>query len=201
MKYEGQIETYRFLGDSFVNKAKRIVKGEPIETYTQTDIIAAFNDKKHLVCGGSKLHTGKNDPCVRYMIYFGKEKKNPAQIIKIVVDKESIEKGNINALAIDSLCQYAIRVNKRNNKKLAMSAIAGTLGGLVLAGSLIGGMIWADQKEGEIQNKKVEDYQEWLKEQRIENDTYKSWLEEQGLIVEDNINNNIDLEQTHGRSY
>ena len=152
MKYEGQIETYRFIGDSSVNEAKRIVKGEPITTYAQTEIIAAFNNNKSLVCGGSKIATDKNNPSVGYMIYFGKEKINPDQIIKIVIDKESIEKGDVNALAIDSLCQYAIRVNKKNNKKLAMGAIAGTLGGLVLAGSLIGAMIWADQKEGENQN-------------------------------------------------
>lgn len=200
MKYEGQIETYRFIGDSTVNQAKKIVKGEPTETYAQTDIIDAFNNNKSLVCGGNKLITGKNDSRLGYIIYFGKEKSNPDQIIKIVLDKEVFEKGDVNALAIDNLCQYAIRVNKRNNKKLAVAAIAGTLGGLVVAGSLVGAMIWADKKEGEIQNEKTEDYQEWLREERMENGTYKSWLEEQGLLDEESINEVLE-EKTNGRSY
>lgn len=187
MKYEGQIEKYRFIGDSTTNKAKRIVKGEPTELFSQTDIIEAFNNNKSLVCGGSKLITGKNDSRVGYIIYFGKEKSNPDQIIKIILDKEVLEKGDVNALAIDSLCQYAIRVNKKNNKKLAISAIAGTLAGIGLAGAIVGGLIYADKKEGKIRDKEISDYQSWLQEQRMENGTYKSWLEKQGLIDEDSI--------------
>lgn len=201
MKYEGQRETFKFIGDSAGNKAKRIVKGEPTETYTQTDIIAAFNDNKGLICGGSKLNTGKDSPSIAYMIYFGKEKSNPEQIIKIIINKSMIEKGDINTLAIDSLCQYSLRVNKKNNKKLILGTIAGTLGGLVLAGSMLGGLVWADKKESEIQNKKAEDHQEWLTEQRIGNGTYKSWLEEQGLIDEESVNEVINSELTSGRSY
>lgn len=201
MKYERQIETYRFIGDSSVNKAKKMVKGEPTKAYTQTDIIAAFNNNKHLVCGGNKLITGKNDPRVGYVIYFGTSKSEPEQIIKIVIDKEMVEKGDVNALAIDSLCQYSLRVNKKNNKKLVLGAIAGTLGGLVVAGSLIGGMIWAGKQEGKVQAKETEDYQKWLTEQRMEEETYKSWLEEKGLIVAENVDEIINSEQTKGRSY
>lgn len=201
MKYEGQIETYKFIGDSSVNRAKKNVKGQPTETYMQTDIIAAFNDNKNLICGGSKLITGKDDSRMGYVVFFGKEKTNPEQIIKIIIDKKTIEKGDVNALAIDSLCQYALRVNKKNNKKLAMSAIAGTLGGLVVAGALVGSMIWADKKEDEIRNKNSEDYQEWLREERMENGTYRSWLEEQGLLDEESINEIINPEQTNVRSY
>lgn len=201
MKYESQIETYRFIGDSSSNKAKKIVKGKPTETYTQTGIISAFNENKHLVCGGSKLITGKNDPRIGYVVYFGKSRSNPDQIIKIVIDKEMIEKGDVNALAIDSLCQYSLKVNKKNNKKLATGAIAGTLGGLVVAGALVGGMFWASKKEDDMKNKDSQNYQEWLHEQRIENGTYKSWLEEQGLIDEESINEVINPEQTNGRSY
>lgn len=200
MKYDGQIENYRFIGDSTTNKVRRMVKGEPTTLFSQTDIISVLNNNKNLVCGGSKLTTGKNDSRIGYIIYFGKEKFNPDQIIKIIIDKEVLEKGDVNALAIDSLCQYAIRVNKKNNKKLAISAIAGTLAGLGLAGAIVGGIIYADKKESKIQDKKNQEYQEWLQEQRMENGTYKSWLEEQGLIDEDSINEVLS-EQTNRRSY
>lgn len=201
MKYESQIETYRFVGNSITNKAKKIVNGKTVAMYTQTGIIDTFNENKHLVCGGSKLFSKKNDSRVGYMVYFGKDKTNPDQIIKIVLEKESLDKGDVNALAIDSLCQHAIRINKINNKKIALVTTASVLGGLVIAGSLIGGMIWADQKEGEVQNKKVESHQDWLTEQRMENGTYKSWLEEQGLIDEESVNEVLNSEQTNGRSY
>lgn len=200
MKYEGQRETYRFIGDSTTNQAKRMVKGEPIQTFTQTSIIEAFNDNKNFICGGSKLLTGKNDSRVGYMVYFGNDKTNPEQIINIVLDKDVLESGDVNALAIDSLCQYAIRVNNKNNKKLALAAIAGTLGGLVVAGSLIGGLIWADSKEQNLQEEKANEYQGWLHQERMENGTYKSWLEEQNLIDMDSVNEVLE-ENVNRRSF
>ncbi len=200
MKYSGEIETYRFIGDSTINKAKKLVNGKATATYTQTGIINTFNNNKHLVCGGSKLMVGKNDARIGYVVYFGKEKSNPEQIIKIILDKEALEKGDVNALAIDNLCQYSIKVNKRNNKKLAISAVAGTLGGLVVVGSLLVGIMLADKKKSEHRKNDVEEYQEWLHEQQMENGTYKSWLEEQGLIDNDSVDE-IFAEKTNGRSY
>lgn len=200
MKYEGQIETYRFIGDSSVNRAKKMVKGEPTQTYTQSQIIEVLNNNKHLVCGGSKLKAKKNDTRLGYAIYYGKDKTNPDQIIKIVLDKESLEKGDVNALAIDSICQHSIRINKINNKKLALYAVAGTLGGLVIAGSLMMGMMLADKEESKQRKSDVEEYQQWLHEQRIENGTYKSLLEEQGLIDSDSVDE-ILAAKTNGRSF
>lgn len=199
MKYEGEIEKYHFVGDSKKNIAKRIVKGEPVSSYTQTGIIEAFNSNKNLVCGGSKINMGENNTRVGYIIYFGKEKSNPDQIIKIILDKEMLEKGDINALAIDSLCQYAIRINKKNNKKLAIMAGASVLAAIGLAGALIGGLMWASEKEQEIQDKETRNYQDWLQEQRMENGTYKSWLEEQGLIDEESVNEVLEV-KTNRRS-
>ena len=200
MKYNGEIETFRFVGDSTTNKAKKMINGKTVATYTQTGIIDTFNKNKHLVCGGSKLISKKNDSRIGYMVYFGKDKTDLDQIIKIVLDKESLEKGDINALAIDSLCQHAIRINKINNKKIALVATASVLGGLVVAGSLIGGMIWADKEETKNRKSDIEEYQEWLHEQRMENGTYKSWLEEQGLIDGDNVDEILN-EKTNGRSF
>ena len=200
MKYESQIETYRFVGNSITNKAKKIVNGKTVAMYTQTGIIDTFNENKHLVCGGSKLFSKKNDSRVGYMVYFGKDKTNPDQIIKIVLEKESLDKGDVNALAIDSLCQHAIRINKINNKKIALVTTASVLGGLVIAGSLIGGMILADKEESKNRKSDVEEYQQWLHEQRMENGTYKSWLEEQGLIDSDSVDEILN-EKTNGRSF
>ena len=111
-----------------------------------------------------------------------------------------IEKGDVNALAIDSLCQYSIRVNKKNNKKLAVAAIASVLAGLGVAGAIVSGMIWADKKEQKMEEEKINNHQEWLHQERMENGTYKSWLEEQGLLDESSINEVLE-EKASGRSY
>ena len=140
------IETYRFIGDSSVNKAKCIENGKTVGMYTQTDIIAALAEHREDIKGGFKLKTKEDDPRRAYVIYFGGTKDQPKQYVKIIFNKEILEMGDPNALAIENLCEYSVRVRKNNIKIGVLSAV----GSIAIFGTLIGCMIWADQKESEL---------------------------------------------------
>lgn len=196
MKYEGDIETFKFVGDSSVNRAKKMVKGKPTETYTQTDIIDALNSKKHLVCGGSKLISKKNDPRIGYIIYYGKEKSNPEYIVRIIIDKEMVEKGDINALAIDSLCQHSIRVNHRNNARIAAAVGVAIVSAGIAVGAFIATVSWALDKEDAQKKSDTDAYLKWLQEQRLENGEYPLGMDAQTFLDETLSNNSKE-----GRSY
>lgn len=200
MKYEGQRETYEFIGDSRENKAKRKVSGEPTTLYSQTDIINAFSENRGSVCGGTKLYTKKDDSRLVYMVYFGKERFNPDQIIKIIIDKENLEKGDVNTLAIDSLCQYSIRVNQRYIKKIITGVIAGSLTGVAMIGMLIAGLKYANEKEGKVQAEANKQYQEWLKQQQMQKGTYKESLENYPGYYDEEKDEFV-MNSSSGRSY
>ena len=181
------LETYRFVGDSSTNKVKFSENGKTVGTYTQTEVVEALSQNRKHINGGIKLNTGESSSKSAYLIYFGGSKNEPKQIIKIIFDKKNIELGDPNALAIENLCEYSIKVKNNRIKNAILSGVAS----ITIVGGLVGGMIWAGSKEQEYQKQETEQYQQWLQEENKENDTYKSWLEEQ----------NIDFEQTNGRSY
>lgn len=191
MKNKVEVDTYRFVGDSKVNEAQNISNGQLCGSYTQTEIIKVLNDNRDFVCGGSHPETG-NSPRDIFLIYFGKDKKNPDQLIKIIMDSENITNGDPNALAIQGMCNHAIKVKYKNIRHKVIATTAGALATIGLMGTLVGGMIWADKKETEYQQEKNSSYQEWLEEERRQNGIHPSDIvvseEDSPVIYEDDLN-------------
>lgn len=84
------------------------------------------------------------------------------EIIKIGVDKKSLENGDSNALAVDGMCKNAIRVRKVNIRN---NIIAGGLS-FALVVSMVLGFRYAAKKEADIQREEDHQYISSLDEQR-----------------------------------
>lgn len=158
-------ETYRFFGDSSSNVAKQIENGEAVVTTSQTRIIQALNENKQYIVSGKKIYSPVGSKRQAYVISYGKDKEHVDEIITIVVDKDALEKGDPNALAIDGLCQSAIKVKMKNT---AIKLVAGATIVLMMAG-LAYGAVTAMEKEDEYNKQKMESYFEQIDEERAEN--------------------------------
>lgn len=169
MKRDIEVEKYRFIGDSSVNRVLCTNADGSKAQYTQTDFIAALAQNKKNIKGGRKLKFGANNGKVSYLIDYGNDEKRPQQMIKVTIDEENIAKGDVNALAIDSICQHSIKIGKNNIKKKILSGVAMTLVTVSFAGILVGGFAYASKKEDEYQKQRMEEYITQMNEARREN--------------------------------
>lgn len=165
MKKNIETETYRFVGDSKENLAVQIINGRRAGSYSQTSIIRGLTENKQYVVGGKKVKSPIDSPRQAYLIYYGKDKEHIEQIVKIVVDKQNLEKGDPNALAIDGMCLHSVNVKIKN---WAVKALAATSVVVMMTG-LAYGFIKAGQQEDRIQRDKMDSYFEWMNEERAEN--------------------------------
>lgn len=172
-----ELEKFMFIGDSDVNEVI-CIKSDGSKAYcTQTDLIAALTQNKKHIKGGSKLKLSDNDKKISYLINYGNNENEPKELIKITFDKNNLLKGDPNALAIDSICNNAITVGKKNIKKLILSGTAAALVGAGLAGAMFVGFAYASKKEQEYQNQETKQYKEWLE--------YEKQKEKLGLNIND----------------
>ena len=148
MKNKIEVETYRFVGDSKVNKVKKMetINGERQVTgnYTQTSFIKSLNECKKYMLSGRKISTGKDDRAI-FQVDLSEDKENVSQIIQIVMDQANLDKADPNALAIENLCNYSIKV-KHNRIR---NAIAATLVGTAVGYVMLLGFVEADKKESQ----------------------------------------------------
>ncbi len=194
MKKDIELEKYRFIGDSSVNKVVCIkADGSQIEC-TQTDFISALAQSKKYIKGGSKLKLN-NSGKISYLIDYGNDEKEPKQMIKVTIDEENLSKGDTNALAVDSICQHSITVRKNNIKKKVLAGVAMTLVTAGLAGVLVSSFAYAAKKDAEYESKKTESYVSQLNEERRKNglddltfgdNTNASQIDYENLILDDN---------------
>lgn len=161
-----ELEKYKFIGDSNDNQAIYIGSNGSQSYCSQTDIIAALTQNKQYIKGGSKI--SDNTKNVSYLITYGNDNNKPKELIKITFDKNNLLKGDPNALAIDSICNKAIVIKKKNIKKMILSGTAAALVGAGVAGAIVVGFAYAAQKEHEIQNEETKQYQEWLEKSKKE---------------------------------
>lgn len=165
MKKKIETETYRFIGDSTQNLATLIENRKAVGNYTQTSIIKALSDNKQYVVSGQKLKSSIDSTRQAYLISYGKDKENVDQIIKIIVDKENLEKGDPNVLAIDNLCNQSINVKIKNT---AIKVICGAALALVTIG-VVHGIVKADEKEFKANSETMTSYVDELNEERLQN--------------------------------
>lgn len=146
MKNKIEVETYRFIGDSISNRVKKIesINGERQITgnYTQTSLIKSLNECKKYMISGRKVSTGKADRAI-FQVDLGTDKEHVSQIIQIVMDQANLDKADPNALAIENLCNYSIKV-KHNRIR---NTIVATLVGTAVTYAAIVGFVEADKKE------------------------------------------------------
>lgn len=187
-----EVETYRFVGDSSVNQVKFIQNGQHLGTYTQTQIIESLSKNSKHIQGGIKLKTKENDPRQGYIIYYGSDKNQPKQFIKIIFDKKNLEIGDPNALAIENLCKNSVSIK---NNKILKFVVKGVSVALV-TGAVIGALAVGLKKENKLQEHDAQQYQQFLHEQRMEEGTYSDWLEENG--IEFNLDEN-EIESSRSR--
>lgn len=76
MKRDIEVEKYRFIGDSSVNRVLCTNADGSKTQYTQTDFIAALAQNKKNIKGGRKLKFGANNGKVSYLIDYGNDKKD-----------------------------------------------------------------------------------------------------------------------------
>lgn len=170
MKKNVEIEKCRFMGDSNSNLAVyTTVYGESLKI-RQTDFIADLSKMQKYIQGGSKINLGSDSSRISYLIDYGINKNEPKQIIKVTIDKENLAKGDVNTIAIDSLCRNAITIKKNNIKKKVMSGVAMTLVTVGLVGTMITGLSYAAKKETEYQTTKTQEYISDINAERIKND-------------------------------
>lgn len=167
-KNDIELEKYIFIGDSSVNEAYCIQNDGSKHYCTQTDIITALAQNKKYIKGGSRINISSESDSISYLIDYGTDEKQPKELIKITFDKNNLLKGDPNALAIDSICNKAIVIKKKNIKKMIIAGTAAALVGAGLAGAMVVGFGYAAKKEQEIQNEETRQYQEWLEESKKE---------------------------------
>lgn len=123
----------------------------------QTKLIKALSSEH--VKNGKKLES-TFDCCDQiYMFDCGEE------IIKIGVDRKLLENGDANALAVDGMCQNAIRVR---NVNIRNKVIAGGLTVVFMVLTALG-FRYAAKKEAEIQKNEDSKYVQYINEQRNAN--------------------------------
>ncbi len=169
MKKDIELEKFRFIGDSGVNRVICTRADGTKVTCTQSDFITALVRSKRHIQGGRKLNLNTNSSRVSYLIDYGKEENEPQQMIKVTMDKENIAKGDINALAVDSICQHSITVRKNNLKKKVIDGVVTVLVTVSLTGALIGGFTYAAEKEAKYESEKMHDYITQMNEERRKN--------------------------------
>lgn len=169
MKKDIELEKFRFIGDSGVNRVICTRADGTKVTCTQSDFITALVRSKRHIQGGRKLKLNTNSSRVSYLIDYGKEENEPQQMIKVTMDKENIAKGDINALAVDSICQHSITVRKNNLKKKVIDGVVTVLVTVSLTGALIGGFTYAAEKEAKYESEKMHDYITQMNEERRKN--------------------------------
>lgn len=169
MKKDIELEKFRFIGDSGVNRVICTRADGTKVTCTQSDFITALVRSKRHIQGGRKLNLSTNSSRVSYLIDYGKEENEPQQMIKVTMDKENIAKGDINALAVDSICQHSITVRKNNLKKKVIDGVVTVLVTVSLTGALIGGFTYAAEKEAKYESEKMHDYITQMNEERRKN--------------------------------
>ena len=169
MKKDIELEKFRFIGDSGVNWVICTRADGTKVTCTQSDFITALVRSKRHIQGGRKLNLSTNSSRVSYLIDYGKEENEPQQMIKVTMDKENIAKGDINALAVDSICQHSITVRKNNLKKKVIDGVVTVLVTVSLTGALIGGFTYAAEKEAKYESEKMHDYITQMNEERRKN--------------------------------
>lgn len=173
-------EKFQFIGDSNVNKVKVIEDGKTKGIYSQTEIITLLAQSKEYVHGGIKLKTKDNSPKQGYIIYYKGTEEEPKQFIRITFDKANLEKGDINALAIDNICKYSVKVTSNRIKAGILASVA-TVG---IAAGFVGALVWADKKEQDIETKKNEEYQKYMQEERMKNTDNTEWLNRVDDVLE-----------------
>lgn len=169
MKKDIELEKYRFIGDSSVNRVIGTRADGTKITCKQTDFIAVLAQSKKDIKGGRKLKFNTNSGKIGYLIDYGNDENEPQQMIKVTIDEENITKGDANALAVDSICQQAVTIRKNNLKKKVLSGIAMTLVTVSLTGALIGGFTYAAEKEAKYESEKMHDYITQMNEERRKN--------------------------------
>lgn len=174
-----ETERYRFIADSGI--AKRIYPDGHEEIYDQEKIIRTLNVNKQYMIGGQKVNGPIDSPRQAYLIHYGFDKENVTQIIKIVVDKSSLEKGDPNALAIDDICRDAIKVkNVRIAKNVGYTLIAGAAG-IAFATMIIS----AATKESEADKNKNKEFIDEANRHRYENGIEQLGASQGGLTFDD----------------
>lgn len=194
MKKDIEIEKYRFIGDSSVDKVICMRADGSTMDCTQTDFISALAKSKKHIKSGRKIKLNDNSGKVSYLIDYGNDENEPKQMIKVTMDEENIVKGDVNALAVDSICQHSITIGKNNIKKKVLSGVAMTLATVSLAGALVGGFAYASEKDAEYEAKKTESYVSQLNEERRQkglndltfgDNTNASQIDYENLIIDD----------------
>lgn len=137
-KKEIKIDKCRFIGDSHINDAVFTHYDGTKRKCTQDDVIELLVRFKRHIKGGRKLDLGDNNTRVSYLIDYGIKENEPKEMIKITFDKSNLLLGDANAVAIDSICQYAVTVRKNNIKKKIRSVAAMVLVTSSLVGTAVG---------------------------------------------------------------
>lgn len=188
MKNNIELEKCRFVGDSSVNEAIYTKDDGTTLKCTQTDFIDALAKSKKYIKSGRKLKTNSNNGKISYLIDYGNKENEPKQMIKVTFDEENLAKGDVNALAVDSVCQHSITVRKNNVKKKVLTGVALTLVCVGLSGTLAYGL----EKDSEYQTKKMEDYIEQTNDKRREQGLNplpygeQNYSDDQGYVIDEN---------------
>lgn len=198
MKKDIELEKFQFVGDSSVNRVICTKADGTKITCTQTAFITALAQSKKDIKGGRKLKLNTNSDKVSYLIDYGKDENEPQQMIKVTMDKESIAKGDVNALAVDSICQHSITIEKNNVKKKVLEGIAMTLVTAGLAGALVGGFVYASKKETKYESSKNHDYITQMNEERLKNGVEPLTFDDD--LSEFSYENPIDDSMINGKS-
>lgn len=169
MKKDIELEKFQFIGDSSVDRVICTKANGTKVTCTQTDFITALAQNRKSIKGGRKLRLNTNSGKVSYLIDYGNDENPPQQMIKVTMDEENLAKGDINALAVDSICQHSITVRKNNIKKKVINGVAATLVTISLTGALIGGFIYAAEKESKYESERMHEYITQMNDERRKN--------------------------------
>ena len=169
MKKDIELEKFSFVGDSSVDRVICTKADGTKMTCTQSDFITALAQSKRDIKGGRKLKLNTNSGKISYLIDYGRDENEPQQMIKVTMDERNIAKGDINALAVDSICQHSITVRKNNLKKKVIDGIVTTLITVSLTGALIGGFTYAAEKEAKYESEKMHEYITQMNEERRKN--------------------------------
>lgn len=169
MKKNIEMEKFRFVGGAQNNEAVCIKNDGTMMNCTQTVIIEALAKSKKYIKGGKKIDFGENSGVVSYLIDYGSKDDNPKEMIKITFDKKYLLDGDVNALAIDSICKNAITIKNNNVKKKILKGTALVLVSAAMVGTMVAGFSYAASKETEYQTKKTEEYISKLNQERFKN--------------------------------
>lgn len=169
MKKNIELEKCLFIGSSDENRAL-YTKADGTEIKcSQTDIIKALSKSKRYIQGGKKIKLDGDSKKVSYLIDYGAIENEPKQMIKITFDAQNLRKGDVNALAVDSICNHSIVVKNNNMKKKVLSGIKTTLVTVSITGALVAGYLFASEKEALNRALETQKYIEELNDYRIEN--------------------------------